>query len=267
MYNTEKANVTITNCDFTDNHVSERGGGLYNRNSSPIVANSTFSDNSASSGGGAVFNIKSGLGTHIPQITNCVFYDNNSYWGGAIRNFQSSPKITNCTFWGNIAKDEGGAIHDYLNSGICEPEITNCILWGNTPDQIHDSWDCTAIVRNSDIQGGWNGIGNINQNPQFVDSGNRDFHLMPTSPCIDLGSNAVIETTGVTNDFEGDPRIINGIVDMGYDEYFVWSCLHYDSNQSGKIEYGEMVDAFVDYLTSNLKYSHTVDVLMCYLTG
>ncbi len=44
-----------------------------------------------------------------------------------------------------------------------------------------------------------------------------------------------------------------------------WSCLVYDSNHNDKIEYAEMVDALMDYLTSTISYAKMIDVLMCYL--
>ena len=71
-------------------------------------------------------------------------------------------------------------------------------------------------------------VGNLNSNPLFVrdpssrprrwlsiaDDDYGDLHLQSTSPCIDAGSNAAIPT-GITTDFDGDPRIFNSIVDMG----------------------------------------------------
>jgi len=50
----------------------------------------------------------------------------------------------------------------------------------------------------SDIQGGWQGTGNIDIDPLFRDTANGDFHLMSTicgspyeSPCIDVGDPAI----------------------------------------------------------------------------
>ncbi len=49
-----------------------------------------------------------------------------------------------------------------------------------------------------DVEGGWQGVGNIDINPLFRDTANGDFHLMSTfcgdpydSPCIDVGDPAI----------------------------------------------------------------------------
>ena len=68
----------------------------------------------------------------------------------------------------------------------------------------------------------------IHSNPLFVDVSNPipakwDLHLLPSSPCIDTGSNVAPGLPAT--DFEGDPRNFDGdgdgkaIVDMGVDEY------------------------------------------------
>jgi len=58
--------------------------------------------------------------------------------------------------------------------------------------------------------------GNISSDPLFVSFLSDNFHLQSGSPAIDAGKN----TSGLPAlDFDGDPRILNIIVDMGVDEF------------------------------------------------
>ncbi|MBA7641265.1 hypothetical protein ES703_48941 [subsurface metagenome] len=155
-----------------------------------------------------------------PTLTNCVFSGNRAEeWGGGMYNSESSPTVTNCTFSGNSASEFGGGMINYESS----PTVTNCILWGNTSPsgpQIHNDGTSSATVSYSDVQGGWLGAGNIDADPCFVDSAIGDYHLLPDSPCIDAGDNSAVPPSVVT-DLDGNPRIINGTVDMGaYEGYY-----------------------------------------------
>ena len=102
------------------------------------------------------------------------------------------------------------------------PDVSNSIFWGDSPDEIADSISEPTITY-SDIQGGYDGTGNINADPLFVDPGS-DYHLSPDSLCIDAGTNNALNLPDF--DFEGNPRIMdsdgNGIaiVEMGIDELF-----------------------------------------------
>lgn len=60
--------------------------------------------------------------------------------------------------------------------------------------------------------------GNISNNPLFVDYANGDYHLQEASPCIDGGDPNYVPSSGET-DLDGNPRIDNGIVDMGAYEF------------------------------------------------
>jgi len=98
-------------------------------------------------------------------------------------------------------------------------------LWGNTAPtgpQIYNKEPSLPIVRYSDIEGGWFGEGNIDADPQFVDTEN--LHLSEGSPCIDAGNNSAVPPSVLT-DLDGNPRIWDGdndsipIVDMGVYEF------------------------------------------------
>jgi len=61
-------------------------------------------------------------------------------------------------------------------------------------------------------------MGNIDSDPLFVDPAARDFHNRHDSPCRNMGSNQVAPPQ--TFDFEGDPRVADGKVDIGADEFY-----------------------------------------------
>jgi len=228
MYNSEST-LTITGCNFTANTADGGGiddaigGGMYNYKSTPTITSCTFLDNAATttgvwiSLGGGITNIDSSS-----NITNCTFSGNSAEAGGGMYNAPSSPTLTNCTFYGNSATYGGGI----YNIGASTPNVTNCILWGDTGGEVYNDTSPpvpSPVVTYCDVQGGHSGTGNIDANPLFANAGGGDYHLLPTSPCIDVGSNDAIPA-GVTEDFEGDARIIDGdgdgsaVVDMGVDE-------------------------------------------------
>jgi predicted outer membrane repeat protein len=207
--------MSVTDCTFSNN-VADMGGGMCNGESSPAVANCAFSGNSARLGAG-VYNRESS-----PAVTNCSLSLNlASGCGGGLFNLASSPALTNCTFSGNSATSfSGGGI---CNSSSSSPALTNCILWGDTPQEIYSyDMDSVPVVTYSDIQGGYSGTGNIDDDPLFVDAASDDFHLGLDSPCIDVGNNDAPILPDV--DFEGHTRIADGdcdgtaTVDMGVDE-------------------------------------------------
>jgi hypothetical protein len=213
--------VTVTNCVFTGNTARYDGGGMENWGD-VTVTNCTFSGNSASRYGGGM------SGDSFPTITNCTFADNSAEKGGGMYTCGGSSTVTNCAFTGNSA-EKGGGIYNYYSN----PTITNCILWGNSPEQVHAGGVSDPVITYSDIQGGWEGAGgsNIDIDPCFVGCGywdpndtpgdpcddfwvDGDYHLSPDSPCIDTGDPNFIADPNAT-DLDGNPRIVNDIIDMG----------------------------------------------------
>ena len=80
--------------------------------------------------------------------------------------------VLNCTFIAN------GVNYGIFANGDCNTTVTNCILWGNGDVQISgDAND--ANVTYSDIQDGWPGVGNIDEDPMLEVDG---IHLSPCSP-------------------------------------------------------------------------------------
>ena len=186
--------IILMDCIITDNEAGNYGGGVFDYNSLySAIADCTFSGNSAQHGGG-LFNSFSS-----PNITNCIFTGNkaDSYGGGMYNCYESYVAVVNSIFSGNRANDYGGGMANSDNSnlkltnctvsgnstwyggGICSwndanTNLTNCIFWGNDAidlgDQIYnDDATCDINVTFCDVNGGWPGNENINEDPCFFD--------------------------------------------------------------------------------------------------
>ncbi|MCK4653411.1 MAG: DUF1565 domain-containing protein, partial [Candidatus Cloacimonetes bacterium] len=159
------AESTIKNLRII-NGTASSGGGIFLNNSSPTFEKITVTNNSASDYGGGIF---------------CSKYSN--------------PEFINTTISENSADSNGGGIYcSYSN-----PNLVNCILWNDSPDEIYVSTSSSVQVLYSNIQGGWEGEGNIDADPLFADPQNGNFHLTwanfpipdsTMSPCIDAGDPA-----------------------------------------------------------------------------
>ena len=185
----EASSPTIRNCVLTKN-TATAGGGFYCGHSVSNIIGCTITGNVAREGGGMC------AYECLEQFTlmNCVFYGNSARYAGGMDNCDSYTALVNCTFSKNTATHSVGGI------GNGQPTLTNCILWNNTSPQI-DVYRPLTTITYSNIQGGWSGEGNIDADPLFVNADGNDFHLLPTSPCIDAGMDA-----GVYTDIEGNVR-------------------------------------------------------------
>lgn len=223
---------TVTDSRFVGNVASSTGGGMLSDHSSPRVTNCLFAGNTAISGGGIYLTYSSS------KMVNCIFTGNtaDSNGGGLMNDNASYPVVTNCTFSGNSGPN-GGAIYDTYSATI----VTNSILWGDTPNEIFTIGPELPTVSYSDVQGGYAGTANINEDPRLEDPANGDFRLLASSPCIDTGTNGAPVLP--EEDFEGDPRIWDGdfdgtaTADMGVDELaFHTLTLQVTGNGSGTVE-------------------------------
>ena len=209
-----EGDIQISECNFSKNRTEQWGGALASEYISSLTVESCiFSDNGPCWYGGAIID---SWGAPI-TVKNSVFIKNMAGNGGGIYVLPGNDTdIINCTFFQNDGHDRGGAING------CSPlRVSNSILWDNyslngeeyfcgDPDLQH-----IMIISYSDIdQDGFSASnGNIRKYPLFVDLENGDVHLQYRSPCIDSGTNDAIGLP--LTDLDGNPRIINGIVDMG----------------------------------------------------
>jgi len=105
---------------------------------------------------------------------------------GGIVAFNSHILIDQSTIYGNSGSDYGTMIPGALFLDTTSTStISSSVIWGNGPIQITGS----AAILYSDIQGGWDGEGNINIDPLFCLSDSADFTIAGNSPCLGTGEN------------------------------------------------------------------------------
>ena len=215
MFNENESTPVLTSCTLRNNS-ADFGGGLHNNDANPTLINSRMIGNAAHVWGGAMYNAFGHL-----TLTNCTISGNSAGSdGGGLYNFQCSPTLTNCTLSLNSAGQDGGGIFNQLNAN---PTLTNCILWLNAdsgpPDESAQVFDLAAsqsVANYSCIQG-WTddlgGVGNIGNDPLFVDPDGRDdipgtedddLRLQGGSPCIDAAFNNAVPADPADLDDDGD---------------------------------------------------------------
>lgn len=240
--------ASLTNNSFSDNYSPQGGGAVVLSDSGTLsVTGNVFDGNSSLTGGGAYIVIGSGSAV----LANNIFSNNSAFDGGGLRGNSQSGTITltNNTLSGNTAADSGGGAWFELFNDSSQLRIYNNIFWGNisTPggndaddlsvqsDGDSNSTGSTVQLFNNDFSGSANfatgqsedlvitdtdnysQANNIQTNPLFLNAGAGDFHLQAGSPCVNTGTNSAPSLP--STDFEGDPRILYGTVDIGADEY------------------------------------------------
>jgi hypothetical protein len=240
IYCYNNSSPSINNCVIKTNSAVFGGGfACANSNTKPRITNCIITANTALVGGGGFY-----INVSSPIIRNCIISGNVAPDGAAFFSHNpGNPIITNCTISQNTAsRSTGVIIFCYESSNMA---ITNSIFWDNTTAyasqiKVGNSGSATSIqISYSNIQGGkeniisddnctveW-GQGNINANPNFVNSSNLttsegltadDYHLLDESPCIDTGDPEFITEPNET-DIDGNPRISGTKIDMGADEF------------------------------------------------
>ncbi len=213
-----------TGTKWTDEHgagVYREGGGILITLSSPTIKNNLIINNEAidrtgvtSAGGGG---IRAGdSNAHI--FNNIIAHNKGHYGAGVVLNYATGEMKNNIIINNSGGEDFGGggvwtlalgatilennviAYNSVTGSGgnrgkgggilVWSTSIKsmNNIIWGNTQtsgDQIYLTGGGSADVTYSDVEGGYTGDGNINEDPLFIADS-----YMPASNslCIDAGN-------------------------------------------------------------------------------
>jgi len=218
------ANTIIENNEIMNNKtegLQSRGSGIYFD-----LVDTYFADvyNNVITGNYCVANSSYCYGGAIGMyrsydinIVNNLITENSAKYGGAIYITESNPTLINNTISENIAEVSGGGIYFYdAASGAI---IMNTILWNDSangqPNEIHTPNPVLLEIAYSDIKNGWEGEGNICEDPLFIGSGNHPYSLQDESPCVNTGTP---DTTGLNLpefDLAGNPRLYGGRIEMG----------------------------------------------------
>jgi hypothetical protein len=201
----------IKGCTITGNCADSYGGGICCQQALPVINSTRIEKNSAGQNGGGIF---CRYRSHL-TLTNCLIVENTaSGSGGAIYNDISSSyydssvvTVSNATIAFNWALSMGGIWGS--------ASVMNGILWNENGDLSGGSISYSC-VRDLDVYPAegepWN-VWERDQNnsfssfPYFVDPAKSDYHLLPWSPCIDVGD--------PTSDFSKEPEPNGGRINMG----------------------------------------------------
>jgi len=239
----------VTNCIIIGN-AAGTGGGAY----SGKLINCVLSRNTSSWGGGAynsiLVNCKltgnssgyRGGGAAYSSLTNCVLAGNyaDAYGGGA-----DASTLINCTVVSNTARYYGGGVE----GGTIKNSIVyyNHQIIANTGSTNYHSLSAATNSCTTPLPGF--GANNITDPPLFANLGAGDFHLNPASPCINAGNNSFIAST---TDFDNNPRIVGGTVDIGAYEFP--SVIHYVKPVNGA-----PVSPYTNWLTAATTIQDAID--------
>ncbi len=134
-------------------------------------------------------------------FNNCIFYRN---WNYEFSIYSDSVQLNNCIL---IDRQEDAYTSAFrISRGFT---LNNCIVSHSTCDDLkYYIFGHPATCNNVQFA----------TDPLFIapgDSLTADFHLQPCSPAINAGLNTVVDSFGISTDFDGNPRVRNGRVDIG----------------------------------------------------
>ena len=215
------AMATLSNCSIAGNYASFSSGGVNSSQATATLTDCTISGNSTGGGGG-------GLGTSSGTLTltNCTVSGNYAFGngGGGVADF-GMVSLTNCTVSGNYAYGSGGGLDNYGTA-----TLGNTIVAGNTANSTGpDVYGAVTslghnLIGEPDGSSGWVGSDLMGTSTTPLQpllapldsygGPTETMALLPGSPAIDAGSNALVPG-GVTTDQRGYARIVHGTVDIG----------------------------------------------------
>jgi hypothetical protein len=242
VWATNNSTAIVSNCVMIANAANNLGGGAYFGN----IINCSIIQNSAYSGGGVAHSSVTnslilsnsasayGGGSYSATLTDCKVFSNTADYGGGtgmgsiygclvvsnqateMGGAMFSPQnVVNCTIVFNVSTQGGGGVNGSSASSFYNNIIYyNTVSIGTTPNYSGLSAinNCCTAPMPSVSAVNYN---NITNEPLFLASSSGDFHLQSNSPCINSG----ISPAPVSTDLDGNPRVVDELVDIGAYEY------------------------------------------------
>ncbi len=242
----EDAMVDLEDVQIYNNQAAN-GGGIFSSSGYVTLNNMMISFNQAGQGGGLYAEGSSYLIFSFATISHNVA----SGSGGGAYNYDGNITMTRSTVADNMAAENGGGFYfELYETG--QNVINSSIIWNNGPDAISSPLVQPEIAY-SDVEGGYEGSGNIDHDPLFAQSENNDYNLTwvnypfenaYTSPCIDHGDPAI----------EEDPD--GTIADMGAYYYHQQMFM----TRVNENQWGSSVDIYPNPANSTVFFSGTEDI-------
>jgi hypothetical protein len=196
------------------------GGAVFNEAGTVTITNSTFTGNTAAGGAGGSGTRGGGVGTPGKGL------------GGGLFNHNGTVVVTNATFSGNRSDQGGRGIFNYGDfPGFATADIYNTIL-GQSDTNVEDFtsigqfFDSLATGYGDLIRtnSGFDGTVVRTADPQLGPLQNNGgptptMALLPGSPAIDAGDDAVASSLQYDQRGPGFTRLFGSLVDIGAFEY------------------------------------------------
>ncbi|MBN2181634.1 MAG: right-handed parallel beta-helix repeat-containing protein [Sedimentisphaerales bacterium] len=197
--------ATVINSKIKNNvgYYNGQGAGIYCRQSAAWFTNCDISYNYAQGNieGGGLY---CGDSSTDLLLERCVISHNTASSGGGIFAASGNLTVTNCTIANNELSGASASIGGGIHSQDSNIVISNSIAWFNDGAAIWRNSGSNVNVLYSNIEGGFAGQDNINENPMFASAASGDYHLQSVlgrynpnwgdwdtdnnhSPCIDTG--------------------------------------------------------------------------------
>jgi hypothetical protein len=252
--NNQRYMTRFQNCFFKNNISYGDGAAIHSTGYKPIINKCQFYDNEAMQGG-ALYIGSGGLQANYPEIYSSRFVRNKALLGGAIKIDNMLILIVNCEFIDNTSLFNGhgsalsevnGGTYSVVNSNFIHNNgntlfhvgsvninnyFVNCIFFKNSKirNSNNNNVRISFSLSEESLTFYTNAGNNLVGDPKFkyynpLDSQSYgNFALKNCSPAINAGNNGNITPSinagYIDGDISGNPRMRDGIVDIGAYEY------------------------------------------------